>query len=337
MENKKWVVASRPESMVTEDNFRIEVEDLSSPGAGEFLIEVNYIRTSPPQRMALVSGGLTKQPIPIGNTMPGFGLGKVVESNHHDFAVGDLVTGGLGWQQYVISNGTTTAPVKKIQPTNTLPVSAQLHIFGSAGMTAYFGIYDYGKPKPGDTLVVSTAAGAVGTVVCQMGKIEGCRVIGIAGGQKKCDWLMSELRIDGAIDYRSENVHERLRELCPNGIDIYFDNVGGETLDAALDLIAQGARVILCGASSQYTNDLDFYGPKNYFNLVYKQAQMYGYFINNFADRFDEARAKLEDMAATGNLKYAEDILDGLEQLPKALERVLTGANFGAQLVRVAR
>ena len=337
MKNRKWVVASRPEEMATAENFRLEEEDLPDLGENEFLIEVVYVRTNPPLRMLLVSGGGTGQPIPIGNTMFSGGLGRVVQSNNPDFEVGDMVTGGLGWQEYLISDGTTKAPVRKLQPSNELPISTQLHVMGSGGMTAYFGMNDYGKPEAGDTLVVSTAAGTVGAVVCQLGKEAGCRVIGITSSKQKCDWVIDELGADDVINYREEDVHARLKELCPDGINIYFDNVGGETLDAALDLIAQGARVVLCGASSQYTHDLDWYGPKNYFNLVYMQAQMYGFFINNFADRFDEASARLSDLISQGKLKYAEDIIEGLEQAPAALERVLRSENFGPQLVQVAQ
>lgn len=335
LKTRKWVVASRPEVMATPEHFRLEEEDLPELEDGEFLIDVVYLRTNPPLRMLLVSGSGLGDPIPLGGTMASNGLGRVAQSNNSDFEVGDIVTGGLAWQDQVISDGATKTPVRKLQKSNEFPVSALMTVLGSAGLTAYFGVFDYAKPKPGDTLVVSTAAGTVGSAVCQIGKLERCRVIGIAGSKRKCDWVTDELGADACIDYQSEDVHARLKELCPDGIDIYFDNVGGETLDAALDLIAQGARVVLCGASSQYTHDLDWYGPKNYFNLVYRQAQMYGFYIANFADRFDEATAYMADLISKGNMKYAEEIIEGLEQTPAALERVLRSENFGTVLVEV--
>ena len=333
--NSKWILKSRPVGKVEASHFEMVREPIPRPGAGEMLIAVQHLIVTPPLRMSLTSGGISGKPLPLGATVRGTGLGRVVESNNAAFAQGDLVLGAIGWQQYVISDGVRKVPVQKVVPRNGLSPTTLLHVMGASGATAWFGMYEYCRPRYGDTLVVSAAAGTVGAVMCQLGKQNGLRVIGIAGGARKCAWLTSGLNCDGAIDYKSEDVSARLRELCPRGIDIYFDNVGGAILDAALGQIAQGARVVLCGGTSQYEHDNDWYGPKNYFNLVYKQARMSGFYIYNFANRFEEAYSRLGPAFADGSLRYIEDVLDGLEQAPSALARVLSGENFGTQLARV--
>ena len=333
--NSKWILKSRPVAKVEASHFELVQEAIPTPGAGEMLIEVQHLVVTPPLRMSLTSGGISGKPLPLGATVRGTGLGRVVESNIPAFAPDDLVLGAIGWQRYVVSDGVRKVPVRKVTPRNGLSPTTLLHVMGASGATAYFGMYEYCRPRFGDTLVVSAAAGTVGAVMCQLGKQNGLRVIGIAGGARKCAWLTGELKCDGAIDYKSEDVAARLRALCPRGIDIYFDNVGGEILDAALGQIAQGARVVLCGGTSQYEHDNDWYGPKNYFSLVYKQAEMSGFYIYNFANRFEEAYSRLGPAFEGGTLKYAEDVLSGLEQAPAALARVLAGENFGTQLVRV--
>ena len=334
--NRKWVVASRPEAEVRADNFELKQAPIPAVPPGALLVRTRHLVVSPPARMALVSGGIAGRPIPIGATMRGGGLGEVVESRHADFAVGDLVTGDLGWQQYAVSDGVRRRPMRKVQSRSGLPDSTLLHVLGAGGATAYFGMTVYCQPRPGDALVVSAAAGNVGMLVCQLGRLQGCRVVGVAGGRAKCDWLVNDLGCAAAIDYKNEDVGERLEQTCPNGIDIYFDNVGGAVLDAALARIAQGARVVLCGGTSQYNNDLDWYGPKNYFNLVYKQAQMAGFYVFNFADRFEEAHSRLAALIADGSLIYKEDVLEGIEKAPEALMRIFRGDNIGVQLVKVA-
>ncbi|MEN3976384.1 NADP-dependent oxidoreductase [Emcibacter sp. SYSU 3D8] len=336
MKNTRVLVASRPEGMVTGQNFRVEHSEAPVPADREFLIEVAYLIVTPPLRMWLTSGGLSGKPVPLGAPMRCAGLGRVVESRHPDFPVGQLVTGDMGWQRYVVSDGAAKAPVAKVTAREGLPARTLLHVLGSGGRTAYFGLTEYCKPRLGDTMVISGAAGNVGSILVQLARMQGCRVIGIAGSDRKCNWLTKELGCAGAVNYRNDDLPMRLRQLCPDGIDIFFDNVGGETLDAALGLIAPRARVVLCGATSQYNNDAEWYGPHNYFNLVYKQAEMHGFYIANFAARFDEAVNRLAPLVADGRIKYAEDVLDGLEQAPQALIRTLTGENFGVQLVKVS-
>ena len=334
--NKRWVLATRPEIEVEEANFELQEEVLPALEPGNLLLKTRYLGVNSPMRMALVSGGIAGRPFPIGRTMYGSGLAEVVESQNSSFAAGDLVMGDLGWQQYVISDGARRHAVRKVQAPEGLPETTLMHVMGGSGATAYFGMIEYCKPRPGDTLVVSTAAGTVGALVCQLGKLQGCRVVGITGSDAKCDYVVGELSADAAINYKTQDVTARLKETCPDGVNIYFDNVGGETLDAVLGQIAFGARVVLCGGTSQYNNDLDWYGPKNYFNLVYKQAEMYGYFIGNFAHRYGESTARMGELLRAGLMLYKEDVLEGIENVPNALIRVLEGDNFGMQLIHVS-
>jgi len=334
--NWKWVLKSRPEFEVEQKHFALEEESVAQIADGQVLLEHHYLTVNPPMRMALVSGGITGKPYPLGRTMYGGGLARVIESRSADFKEGDLVQGELGWQLYSIVDPRRRAAVKRVKAPDGLSETTLMHVLGSSGTTAYFGITEYARPRPGDTLVVSTAAGSVGALVCQLGRIQGCRVIGITGSDEKCRWITGALKCDAAINYKTENLETRLKELCPGGIDIYFDNVGGETLDIVLGQIALGARVVLCGGTSQYNNDLNWYGPKNYFNLVYKQATMAGYFVSNFAHRYDEALARLSALLRAGEMVYAEDVLQGIENVPKALIRILQGENFGVPLIKLA-
>jgi NADPH-dependent curcumin reductase CurA len=337
MQNSKWLVASRPaDGTVSGQNFRLETEPAPVPGPGEFLVEVAYSIVTPPLLMWLTTGGMAGKPLEPGTLMRCGGMGCVVASNNPAFTVGQLVSGDLGWQRFAVSNGVDKTPVVKVARRDGVSTSALLHVLGSGGRTAYFGLTEFCKPKLGDTMVISGAAGNVGSVLAQLARMQGCRVIGIAGSDRKCDWLTGELGCDGAINYKRGDLAGQLAALCPGGIDIFFDNVGGETLDVALGLIAQGARVVLCGATSQYSQESGWYGPRNYFNLVYKQAEMHGFYVGNFASRYEEAASRLAPMVASGVLKYAEDIHHGLDKAPLALANTLSGDHFGVQLVRVS-
>lgn len=335
--NKQWVVTGRPQGKLDDSIFELREAEMPAPGDGEFLIQTVYLTITPPLRMWLDSGGLGGVPVPLGDVMRGGGLGRVVQSNHPGFAEGDFVSGAFGWQEYVVSDGAQKMPVAKVEQLEGLPISTRLHVLGAGGATAYFGFYEIGKPKLGDTVVVSAAAGNVGTIVCQLAKTSGCRVIGTAGSDEKCNWLTGQLGIDAAINYKTEDVAARLKELCPGSIDIYFDNVGGDVLDAALDQLARHARVVLCGGTSQYDQDEAFKGPDNYFKLVYREATMQGFYIFSYQDRFKEAYSRLAPAVASGKIVYNEDVVEGIESLPSALIRVLAGENFGMQLVDVAR
>jgi NADPH-dependent curcumin reductase CurA len=331
--NGQWRIRSYPQGEISDANFEFQREPVPVPGPGEFLVKTTHLIITPPLRMALGTGGIAGRPLPVGSLMRGSGQGRVVASNHPGFSEGDLVSGPFGWQEYAVSDGASLIPVQKVTPFGSIPVTANLHAMGSGGATAFVGLYDIARPCIGDVVLVSAAAGNVGSIVCQLAKLSGCRVVGIAGSDAKCRWLTEDLGVDAAINYKTADVAGQLAVACPDGIDIYFDNVGGETLDAALERINQGARVVLCGATSQYEGDARWYGPTKYFNLVYKQATMQGFYIFNFQHRFPAAYARLQALIEGGALQYAEDVMEGLENLPAALARVLKGENFGTQLV----
>jgi NADPH-dependent curcumin reductase CurA len=334
--NGRWLVKSYPEAEVEVDNFELVYDDMPELEDGQILVKTTSLVMSPPLRMAIGTGGITGNVLALGAQMRGTGQGIVVESRNSDFTEGDAVAGPMGWQEYTITDGTSPVAFEKISPKQGQAITANLHVMGGSGATAYVGLYDFAKPRIGDVVLVSAAAGTVGTLVCQMAKLSGCTVIGIAGNDQKCSWLVDEAGIDGCINYKTEDVAARVKELCPKGVNIYFDNVGGETLDIALDNIAPGARVVLCGATSQYEGDANWYGPSNYFNLVYKEATMQGFYIFNHSHRFKEAFARMGELINSGQLKYNVDVIEGFEQVPAGLVRVLSGNNFGTQLVQVS-
>jgi NADPH-dependent curcumin reductase CurA len=272
--------------------------------------------------------------IPLGDVMHSGATGQVVTSKHPGFGEGDIVSGLFGWQDYAVSDARGFIPVTKLLP--GVPIPTCMSVLGLTGLTAYFGMLDVGQPKSGETVLVSGAAGATGSIAAQIAKIKGARVIGIAGGEKKCSLLTGELGLDGAIDYRSEPVGKRVAALCPRGVDIYFDNVGGEILDVALARLAIGGRIVLCGAIASY-NDAELPpGPRNYTNLIVRRGRMQGFLVTDYAARFGEAIADLARWAGEGKLRDQVDVVDGLENAPDALRRLFTGENLGKQLVRIA-
>jgi len=339
MKAHRWVVAARPTGFDVAASLALEEVDVAGPGPGEFLVRTTYLRAAAPMFKVLVSGSADgRPPTPIGDPVVGAGIATVVESDHPDFPVGTDVTGSFPWQDVVRSNGRSLVPVQPILLPHGVPLTAPLHVLGGPGLSAWFGLTEFADAKLGDTIVVSTAAGAVGAIVCQLAKLQGCRVVGITSSRDKADWLVGELGIDGAVAYRTEDVAARLRELCPDGIDVYFDNVGGDTLDIVLQQLAVGARVVLCGASSQYDRGAaDWQGPTHYFELVYKQATMRGFYIFNFVSRFPEGRLRLTELISAGKLRSPEDVVDGFENAPAAFERVLAGRNLGVQLIRIGQ
>jgi len=270
-------------------------------------------------------------PVGIGEVMRGGVVGQIVESNAPELAVGSFVHGMFGWQEYAVVPASVAMPV----PEGT-PLTWPLGVLGITGLTAYFGLLDIGKPVAGNTVVVSGAAGATGSVAAQIARIHGCRVIGIAGGTEKCRWLTEDARLDAAIDYKNEDVPSRLGELCPKGIDVYFDNVGGEILEAVLDRLAQNARVVLCGGISGYNDKEPQPGPRNLMNLVRQRARMEGLIVLDFVARFGEGTAQLAEWVAAGEIAHQEDIQDGFENAPETFQRLFTGKNLGKQLLRVA-
>jgi hypothetical protein len=329
-ENKQWKLRARPTGMVGREHFDFGTAPVTAPAAGEALVEVQYTSLDPAMRGWLNDAKSYVPPVGIGEVMRAIGVGKVVESKDPSLAAGDFVTGMTGIQTFA------TAAAKswtKIDP-SLLPLPRWLGIVGMPGMTAYFGLFDVGAAKAGETLVVSAAAGAVGAVVGQLGKIHGMRVVGIAGGGDKCRYLVDELGFDAAVDYKHDDVRGKLREAAPQGIDVYFDNVGGDILDIALGQLRKKARVVICGAISQY-NSAQITGPKNYMSLLVNRARMEGFVVFDFAARYAEAAMAIARWHKEGKLKAREDIVDGIEHFPEALTKLFRGENFGKLILKV--
>jgi NADPH-dependent curcumin reductase len=335
LKNRQWLLAARPVGMIKESDYRWNETTVSPLKDGEVLLRNLAFSFDPTQR-GWMSMDTYVPAIPLGGVMRAAAVSQIVESKKSGFAPGDLVQGMAGWEDYTISDGQGMLALQKL-PAGTDPLLA-LSLLGITGLTAYFGVLDIGLPKAGETFVVSGAAGATGSVAGMLAKIKGCRVIGLAGGPQKCAWLTGEAGFDGAIDYKNENVGAALSRLCPKGIDIYFDNVGGEILDEVMARIANGARIVLCGGISQYNQPQGIFGagPRNYFNLILRNARMEGYIVLKFAKRFPEAVAELARWHAEGKIKNQLDVAHGLENAPKTIIRLFTGANLGKQLLQLA-
>lgn len=330
--NHQFRLAARPVGAVKRSDFNYVEEPARSPGDNEVLVKTLYLSLDPAMRGWMNEGKSYVPPVQLGEVMRAGGVGKVVESKHPHFKAGDFVYGGLGIQEYATVDG---KGLSKVDP-SVAPLPVYLSALGMPGMTAYFGLLDIGKPQPGETVVVSGAAGAVGTVVGQIAKIKGCRVVGIAGGKQKCDYLTQTLGFDAAIDYKSEDVKKALRQHCPKGIDVYFDNVGGDILDIVLTQLARKARIIICGAISQYNSTTGVKGPANYLSLLVNRASMTGMVVFDYADRYPEAGREMAGWLKSGQLKTREDIVDGLETFPETLLKLFNGENFGKLVLKVA-
>ena len=328
-ENRQWLLKSRPVGMVKESDFELVSTPIPTPGEGQLLIRNRILAFEPAMRGWIDDKPNYIPPVPIGGVMRGLAVGEVIESNHEGFSKGDLVTGTLGWQEYAVGD----AGVRAI-PTGVDPGLA-LSALGMTGVTAYYGLLEVGQPKQGDTVVVSGAAGATGSVVGQIAKLKGCRVIGIAGGAEKCAWLTDEAHFDAAIDYKSEDVDARLEALCPDGMNIFFDNVGGPILNSALGRLAHGARVVICGSISGYNAEERPPGPANYYNIVQKRARMEGFVILDYLAHAAEAVTELAKWVGEGRIAWKADIQSGFENAPNTLLRLYTGSNFGKQLLEI--
>jgi hypothetical protein len=330
--NHQIRLAARPVGMPKATDWKFTEEPVREPGDGQILIKILYLSLDPAMRGWINEGRSYIAPVGLGEVMRAGGAGRVIESKNEKFAVGDYVTGAFGLQEYALSDGSGVAKVD----TRIAPLPVYLGTLGMPGMTAYFGLLEIGQAKSGETLVVSAAAGAVGSVVGQIGKIKGCRVVGIAGGSQKCQYIVNELGFDAAIDYKQEDVAPALRKHCPAGIDIYFDNVGGDILDAALAHLNRGARIPLCGAISQYNHPEKVQGPKNYLSLLMNRATLRGFIVFDFADRYTEAACQMAGWLVGGKLKSREDIVEGLETFPDTFLKLFKGENFGKLLLKVA-
>jgi NADPH-dependent curcumin reductase len=330
--NRQFRIAARPVGMVKTSDFRYAEEPVRVLQDGEVLVRTTHLSLDPSMRGQMENRADYVAPLAIGDVMRAGGIGAIDESRHPDWAVGTLVGATLGMQTYLVSSG-SSAPLRRYAP-GTDPVAA-LGVFGGTGMTAYFGMLDIGRPVAGNTVVVSGAAGATGSIAGQIARLKGCRVIGIAGSAAKCRWLTEELGFDAAINYRDDAVARELDRLCPTGIDVYFDNVGGEILDHCLARLAMNARVVLCGGISRYNASGPVPGPVNYFNLVFRRARMEGFIVLDYAERFDDAAREMRLWIDAGALKYKATVIDGFENLPRALIRLFEGDNTGKMMVKV--
>ncbi|MBI2962390.1 MAG: NADP-dependent oxidoreductase [Deltaproteobacteria bacterium] len=331
--NRQWVLKSRPEGMPRRDDFELREQPVPAVTDGHFLVRNLYLSCDPTQR-GWMERDTYAPAVAIGDVMRAVSAARVVVSKHPGYREGDLVCGAFGWQDYALSDGSGLFPIFKLPSGTAAPTG--LSLFGITGLSAYFGMLDIGAPQAGDGVLVSAAAGSTGSIAAQIAKIRGARVVGIAGGARKCQWLTEEIGLAAAIDYRSENVRGRIVELLPKGCDVYFDNVGGDILEAALGRLARHARVVLCGAISTYNDREAATGPRNYVNLILRSATMRGFLVFDYAARIPEAVADLGRWAAEGKLKDQIDVAEGFESAPDALRRLFTGENLGKQIVHVA-
>ncbi len=332
--NRQFLLAARPEGLIKVSDFTYNEAEIPTPGEGEVLVRNMVVGVEPALRGQME--GLTNYTtgLQLGEVMRAGGAGQVIASNNPNFQVGDMVQGMFGFQDYACIGGEGMMPLAKI-PEGT-PLEAALYVFGGTGFTAYYGMTEIGLPKAGDAVLVSGAAGAVGSLAGQIARIKGAtNVVGIAGSEEKCKWLVEEMGFTGAINYKTDDIDARVKELMPNGCDIFFDNVGGEILDIALDNLAMNARVVICGGISRYEDREGAAGPKNYFSLVYKRARMEGFIIIDNMHRAAEFTEVLAGWINDGSLKYKVDVLEGFENLPQGLINLFTGGNIGKQLIRI--
>jgi NADPH-dependent curcumin reductase CurA len=328
MENKRVVLASRPKGWVTEENFRLETAPLPKPAEGEVLVKNLWLSLDPYMRGRMDDVKSYVKSVDIGEVMVGQTVGEVIESRNEKFKRGDKVLTQLGWQLYG-----SAKEASKVQE-GPAPLSYYLGCLGMPGMTAYFGLKEIGQPKAGETVVVSAASGAVGSVVGQLAKSWGCRAVGIAGGAEKCGYVTRELGFDACVDYKAGNLHRDLKEACPKGADVYFDNVGGVTLDTMLRLMNVHSRIIVCGLISEY-NATEPYGYRNLRSVLVNRIRMQGMIVFDWRERYGEALRHLLKMYQQGNMRYRESIVEGLENAPRGLIALLKGGNFGKQLVKL--
>ena len=321
----------RPVGLPTDDDWELTTDEVAEPGEGEVLVEVNYVSLDPAMRGWISEAASYRKPVEIGGVMDAIAVGRVAASNDAAFAEGDHVMGMFGVREYAIANA---KGLQKIDP-GIAPLPKWLGVLGMPGMTAYFGLVEIGKPQAGQTVLVSGAAGAVGSLVGQIAKLQGARAVGIAGGPEKCRYITEELGFDVAIDYKNEDVAPALRAACPDRIDVYFDNVGGEILDAALAQLAFRARVVICGAISQYNSTEGMRGPKNYMSLLVQNATMTGFLVFHYGSRYAEAAQQMGEWVASGRLKAREDVEPGIERFPEVFRKLFEGTNDGKLVLAV--
>lgn len=329
--NRQFLLAKRPVGAATRDTFTFQEVTVVQPKEGQILVRNEYLSLDPAMRGWMNEGKSYIPPVALGEVMRALGVGKVIASAHPGFAVGDYVNGALGVQDYFVGE---PRGFYKVDP-GLAPLPVYLSALGMTGITAYFALLEVGTPKAGDTVVISGAAGAVGSIAGQIAKLKGCRVVGIAGGKEKCALLTQELGFDGAIDYKNEDVVAGLKRECPKGVDVFFDNVGGDILDAVLSRLNFKARVIICGAISQYNNKEAVKGPSNYLSLLVNRARMEGFVVMDYADRYVAAGQEMAGWLAKGQLTSKEHIVEGLESFPESLMKLFSGENFGKLVLKL--
>ena len=333
--NRSWRLRQRPEGIIDENDLELVTDEIPEIQEGQVLAKTIYFSLDPTNRIWMSDIDQYMEPVEIGDIMrAGGSLAIVEESKVPHVKVGDIVQGGMhgGWQEYFIIPGEEAAAIPLVE---SIPLTALISVLGFTGPTAYFGFLDIGQPKKGETVVVSAAAGAVGSIVCQIAKIKGCRVVGIAGSDEKCNWLKNDLKVDEVINYKKDDILESLKEKCPEGIDIYFENVGGETLDAALTLMNNYGRIPVCGLISMY-NDWESPGPKMFRNILMKRLTVKGFLVSDYLDRYAESLESLSEWMAEGKIQYKVDIVEGIENAPSAVNKLFTGENNGKLVIKVS-
>jgi NADPH-dependent curcumin reductase CurA len=329
---RQWHLAAHPRGRpIADGDLVLGTVGLAAPTPGQMLLKTRWLGFDPAQKGWMENVADYVAPMAIGDVMRGSGITEVVASNEGKYPVGQLLAGSTGWSEYLLHDGTDLNPVD-----TALPPTAMLSILGTTGMTAYCGLFKIGRPVAGDTVLVSGAAGATGSIVGQLAKLAGCRVLGIAGGPDKCSWLVQEAGYDAAIDYKAGDLRAQLKELAPRGVDVIFDNVGGTILNDMLGQIATGARVVICGGISRYETGTLPAGPQNYFNLVFRRASMTGFIVVDWASEFPGIRKRLAEFVNDGRLVYREDVQHGFENAPATLQRLFSGDNRGKQILEVA-
>jgi NADPH-dependent curcumin reductase CurA len=335
--NRQWLLRERPTGMIGPEHYELVTSPMPEPdlAAGEVLVKTLMLGFDPAMRGWVNDEPSYLPPVGLGEPMRASGVGQVIASNNPELPEGALVQGLLNWQEYSVAGSGDGALPLQVLPEGTPPGMA-LSVFGTTSLTAYFGLLDVGKPVAGETVLVSGAAGATGSAVVQIARLKGCRVVGIAGGAEKCDWLREACKVDDVIDYKSENVEQRLGELCPEGINVFFDNVGGDILEAGLQHMAERGRVVLCGSISGYNSPERMPGPRNLFLIVVRRLRMEGFIVIDYLDRAPEAFEALMGWVGAGEFAWREDVQEGFENIPATLQRLFTGQNKGKQLLKLA-
>jgi NADPH-dependent curcumin reductase CurA len=333
--NRQFRLAARPVGLPKPGDWKLTTEPVADPADGQVLVKVLQLSLDPAMRGWMNEGRSYIPPVGIGEVMRAIGIGKVAASKNPGFAAGDLVMGSFGIQEHCLVDDLKRYGLTKVDARLGTPAQ-WLNALGMPGMTAYFGLLEVGQPMAGETVVVSGAAGAVGQTVGQIARLKGCRVVGIAGGKAKCDFVVNELKFDACVDYKGADLREGLKAHCPKGVDIYFDNVGGEILDIVLTRITRGARIVICGAISQYNNTAPVKGPANYLSLLVNRARMQGMVVFDYADRYPMAVREIAQWMKEGKLVSREDVVSGIETFPATLNKLFSGENFGKLVLKVA-